>query len=395
MAYWQRVLLAAMASRTISVFPLYFVGGFSILIRDDLPFTEVQLGTAVATFYASYALASIPVGWAGDRLSARASLHVGVIIGCVCLALIAVAQSWTHIAIVMPIAGIASAFTQPGANVAIYEAVSRRRQGLAFGLKQASVPIASFMVGLSIPVVGLTLGWRAAFLIGVASFIPYLIITPKIPVSRITAAARKLRVKFRPSGALILLTVAAGLASGAINCLAPFYVASVTAHGTTTAVAGILLAVGGASAFVSRIGWGWLSDRTDGNVMRTTIILLFVGSVGFSLLMFDVGVPLLVVATLLAFGAGSGWSGLYHLAIIRHHPDSPGAATGMTAAGLAIGGVVGPALFGLLVRPDNFMPAWAATGGLMLASAILAVIGARYLRPPEVRNAPQQEETLQ
>ena len=41
-------------------------------------------------------------------------------------------------------------------------------RSLAFGLKQSSVPLATFLSGLAIPFVALTLGWRWAFVLAAA-----------------------------------------------------------------------------------------------------------------------------------------------------------------------------------------------------------------------------------
>ena len=45
----------------------------------------------------------------------------------------------------------------------------------------------------------------------------------------------------------------------------------------------------------------------------------------------------LLAGTALAFGAGWGWTGLYHLAIVRLRPHAPAAATGAASTALFLG----------------------------------------------------------
>ena len=68
---------------------------------------------------------------------------------------------------------------------------------------------------------------------------------------------------------------------------------------------------------------------------------------------------LVVVGVLLAFGAGWGWPGLLHFALVERFPDTPGAATGVVQTGLAAGTAVGPIVFGVLVDAFGYGPAWA------------------------------------
>ena len=69
-------------------------------------------------------------------------------------------------------------------------------------------------------------------------------------------------------------------------------------------------------------------------------------------------VPVYVLATPVAFGAGWAWPGLFNLSVVRRFPEAPGAATGATQTGTYLGAGVGPLVFGLVVDARGFSVAW-------------------------------------
>jgi len=90
---------------------------------------------------------------------------------------------------------------------------------------------------------------------------------------------------------------------------------------------------------------------------------------------------LLVLGTVLAYGASWGWPGLFNYAIVRQSRAAPSAATGVTQSGLFGGQLVGPPLFGWLVEQASYELAWAVFAGLLVLAAVLLRIGrARLLR---------------
>ena len=79
------------------------------------------------------------------------------------LVMAVVASAWWHVALAVALSGVANALAQVSTNVALASGVPTRRQGVAFGAKQAAIPTASLVAGLALPIVGLVAGWRVAF----------------------------------------------------------------------------------------------------------------------------------------------------------------------------------------------------------------------------------------
>ncbi len=180
-------------------------------------------------------------------------------------------------------------------------------------------------------------------------------------------------------GPLWTLAIAAGFGIGAIGAIQIYFVETSVARGLSISTAGLLLAIGGGAGVAARLVVGWLQDRRGGDVFIRTVFLLILGAIGFLLAGLGSGLPLAVVGTALAFGAGQGWTGLYMLGVVRLNPEEPGAATGRIEAGMSTGGVIGPVGFGFLVAAGSITAAWLAGAASLVLAAVLVVAAKRSI----------------
>ena len=65
-----------------------------------------------------------------------------------------------------------------------------------------------------------------------------------------------------------------------------------------------------------------------------------------------------------------GWAG---------RPDAPAAATGVTQAGLYVGGMLGPLAFGAIAERVGFSAAWTAAAASLGVAAVMTFVGRRVL----------------
>jgi MFS family permease len=357
------------------------VGGLAVQLRADLDFGEGRLGLAVAVFFAASALGSAPFGRLVERIGASRGAAAGTVGAAVSMLGIALlARSWWSLAAWLAAAGAANAIVQVAVNLQLARRITPDRLGLAFGLKLSAVPASTLLAGVAVPLIALTVGWRYAFAAGallavvatgtLARTTPTPPRQPRRKVSR-TGDARV--------GALLVVAVAGGLGTAAANSLGAFVVDSSVAVGVDPAMGGWLLAAGSVLGITVRVLGGLLADRVERTVLPAVAGLLAVGSAGLWLLGGAATDWRLPVAVALAFGAGWGWNGLYNLAVVRHNATAPAAATGVTQAGVYLGGVVGPPLFGAAAQAWGYGPAWRAAAVVVLASALLHLVGARLL----------------
>jgi len=105
--------------------------------------------------------------------------------------------------------------------------------------------------------------------------------------------------------------------------------------------------------------------------------MLIVGTAGFVLLATGRSWPF-VLGTMLAFGAGWGWHGLFNFAGVKYNPNVPAAATGITQTGAAAGSAAGPFLFGVIVESTSYGTAWLSAGAAALV-AVAAIFAGRWV----------------
>lgn len=378
-----QVLAFAMAATVLGVLPVFLVGGLAVEIRRDVPFSAADLGLLVATFFAVSSLFSMPGGWISERVGPSGGIFVGALAGCICsIGMVTSAPSLRYMTLWMAIAGLGNGVTQPACNLALTRFVRPGRQGLAFGLKQSSAPTATLLAGLAVPAIALTAGWRFAY-VGSAAAAMLLCLCVIIRPLEVEQVAQRRQVRPRASGQrpLIYLAIAGGLAAGAGNSLAAFLVVSSVEAGASHAAAAMAFALGSACGIAARIVLGHVADGRQKAALSTVLSMMVLGSAGFGALAVADSGWLRLLATLLAFGAGWGWPGLFVLAIVRAYPSAPAAATGVSQTGVYLGCVLGPLGFGMLVNLASYQVAWIATAGTLLVAAALLSRVASSLRP--------------
>jgi MFS family permease len=364
------------------VLPAYVVGGLAVQLRAELDFGEGMLGLAVAVFFASSALGSAPFGRLVERIGAYRGTIVGTGVAAASLLGIALlARSWWSLAAWLVVAGLANAMVQVAVNLQLARAIAPARLGLAFGLKQSAVPASTLLAGVAVPLIALTVGWRYAFATGALLAV---VATAALGRTRLPPPQAPRRTALCTGdatvGALVVVAVAGGLGAAAANTLGAFVVDSSVLAGVDPAWGGWLLAGGSVLGIVVRVAAGLVADRVDRTVLPAVAGLLSLGAVGLWLLGEAGAGPLLPLAVALAFGAGWGWNGLYNLAVVRHNANAPAAATGITQAGIYLGGVVGPPIFGAAAQAWSYPVAWRGAAVVLLASAVLHLVGAGRLR---------------
>jgi cyanate permease len=303
------------------------------------------------------------------------------------MVVMATAQSYPVLVAALVVGGGASAMATIGSNDALARSVSVRRQGLAFGAKQAAVPAATLLAGLAVPLVGLTLGWRAAFGVAATLAIGYLLLQPR---GRRRPAGRRRapdRTGDAALGALMVVALAAGVGAAAANALGAFLVESSVRAGLTASSAGLLLAGSSALGVLLRIYLGWRADIRSAGQLGLVTAMLAVGAGGVALLATG-AVPAMIAGAVLAVGLGWSWPGLLNLAVVRLSPSAPALGTSITQTGVFAGGAAGPVSFGVLVESSSYATAWTTTAVALLVAAVLMVVGGRLVRSPRSPAAP-------
>ncbi len=388
----RRTLLVLVLASMVGVLPAFLLGGLSVLIGAELRFGEFALGAAVASFFVGSIILSYPAGILSERIGPVRTLAGGLAVTEVALLGVALgAYSCPELVGWIVLAGLGNAVIQVGANHLLALDVGDDRQGLAFGIKQSSIPAAGIVAGLALPLVGATLGWRWAYALCV---IPGLLVLLLLP--RHSTYVHRPRATLREGdasiAALAVLSLAAGVGTAAGNALNSFTVESAVSSGFAVAAAGLLLSGGSVVGLLVRVGSGWLADRLGRGSLAMMTALLGTGAVGFVVLALA-AVPIwIVVGTVLAFVGGWGYQGLVLLAVSRTNPHAPGAAMAIARVGPSAGAALGPFGFGALVQLSGYPFSWSIAAVAAAVAAVLTIQGRRMLLPYRPSQVARQAE---
>lgn len=367
-------VVVSVLTSVCAVLPVFLTGALAVEMRRTIGLSVSELGLAVSLYYVA---ASLTAAAAGRLIQSRGT-RFGLIAALVasttsCVLVAGVVDSTPMLSVSMLIGGMGNAFGASATSLLIAETVPPRKQGIAFGIRQSSIPSAVALAGIAVPTVALTLGWRWAFAIAAAITASGLVAVSLIPSTRRPPrdrAGSEIGVPFR---SLVFLGAGIGLGSMAVSSLAAFFVESAVRSGIELKHAGLLLALGSALGIAVRLAGGWMADQRQQGRLAAVALMLLGGSLGMSLMALKSSVWI-IPGMLLAFGPGFGWTGLYNLAIVVMNPDAPARATGITQTGAYLGGALGPFLFGAIADNHGFSWAWsgAAVCSALGAAAVLA-----------------------
>jgi MFS family permease len=364
------------ASLVLGALPLFMVGGLAVQIKEEFGFTEAALGAAVTIGFVVGALSAPLTGRLADRIGPKASIYLGCALSVLSLlGLGLITTGWSTMVVFLCLSGLAVAVTDPGLAILVGRAVPPNKQGLAFGIKEASIPAATLAAGLAVPVIALTVGWRWAFAVGLIPCALVLTLLPRVTLRPVVPTAERPGTEpvepRRSYRALLLVAVGAALGTTAASGVGIFLTDSAVAMGLSPAGAGLLLAVGGVAGIVARVSSGVAADRIGGPQFKLISMMLAVGAATMAL--GGTGnIALLVLGTVGVFTGGWAWTGIYFLSLIRVFPERPGAVVGIGTAGLGFGNAVGPLLFGVVAQTFSFGTAW-------LVAALVAAMAAVFM----------------
>jgi MFS family permease len=368
------------AATVAGILPVFLTGAVAVQAGDDLHFDAGGLGLAVGMFFLAGSATSALLGRNVERLGAGRSLRLfdaGNALVCVAIAL---TQSYALLLVFLAVGGVMNAGIQPAANLAIVRAVPLERHGFAFGIKQSAMPAGTLLGGLAVPTLALTVGWRWAF-VGAALFcaVASLCAPVAVDAGHERRATPRGREGDAPLAPLIVLAVAVALGAAAAGAVAGFTVSGGVAAGIDEAIAGWALTVGSAIGITVRLLAGYRADQREGGHLRVVAAMTLGGAI--ALVAMAVEIPwLFLLGVALAFGSGWGWPGLFNLAVVRHNPGAPAAATGITQTGTNIGAVLGPFLFGLVVDEIGWSTAWLIAATWFVAAAAMMLGSRRVLQ---------------
>ena len=370
----RHIRTAAVTTALVGTLPVFLTGALAVQIGRDITFGPSRLGIASGAFFAAAATGSALMGRLAERVGPGRAMRSAASANAVLMALIAMVPDYRLLLVLLTAAGFANSLAQVGANLLVAKGIDPLRQGWSLAVKQAGVPAGTLLGGLAVPALGVTVGWRWAYLVGAVGAVAAALVVPigaVAPGGR-DRPSRSGDVPLRP---LVVLAVAVGFAAAANGSLSTFMASAGVEAGLSESAAGLVLTMGATIGISMRLLAGRRADRRGRRHLPVVSMLLAGGAIGY-LLLAPGTVPTHLLGAAVAFGSGWAWPGLFNLAIVRANPTAPAAATGITQTGVYIGALTGPVLFGLVVDAWGYGPAWT----LAAASSALAALGVLHGR---------------
>lgn len=368
---------------------VFLTGAVSVQIGADIAFGPAQLGAGTFVFFVVSALASPFAGHLTQRRGNRFVMRSAAAAALLAAAVIASALSGPQIFLGLALAGVASALAAPSCNALLAVAVEARRRALAFGIKQSAVPFSTMLGGLAVPLIALTVGWRAAYLIPALVALIALLTVPQA-AGAAPAVGTANQSPIAP-GTMAVLALGTALGSGAGSSVGAFIVPALVDGGVAEGAAGRAAAIGGGIAVLGRVAIGAIQDRLSIDPLRVVAGILVVGTVALTILATGPtrGLEILVPV---AFLGSWGWPGLYSYAVVTAYPDAPAKASGYAQFGAYSGAALGPFAFGFVAEHGSYQAAFAMIAAIAAAGAITMTVSAAFVR--RLASSRQHDEGL-
>jgi predicted MFS family arabinose efflux permease len=375
-------LVLALAMGT-STFAGYAFGVLGPDLIDEFDISRFQLGLLTAVFFLVGGPLSLVAGPWTDRFGARRVMLVAFAIASATLLGMALAPVYILMLIAAGLAGLALATGNPVTNKLVAVNLPPGSRGLVIGGKQAGVQVGAFLAGALLAPLAVQAGWRAALgwaaLVPLLSLLAALLVVPRDATSPAQESGTTEARDSLPGGVRWLAVYAFLMGSGvaAVNAYLPLYL--VERGGASQQMAGAVVATIGLVGIVSRLVWGWASERMP--TFSLPLLLLGGGAVvamALVLAIEQVGLWVAWPAAILFGATAVTWNAVGNLAVITESGTGlAGRASGLLTFGFYLGFVGSPVIFGLLVdATGSYTLAWTLIG-LVFAATVVVILAWR------------------
>jgi ACS family D-galactonate transporter-like MFS transporter len=358
------------------------------LISVDLHLLPATKGLLLSSFFWSYSLMQIPIGWCSDRFNLYWLYAGAFTVWCVAQGLTGLAGSLAVLIVFRIVLGIGEAVYLPGSAKIVSVLFARHERGLPSGISSCGVRIGLVIGGILVPWLLVRYGWRQTFVIlgfgALLWLVPWLVAFPS-----------RLHAKYdavRPRAAGLVTYFRSALASRSLLgiCLGFFcfdyywYVLVtwlpdylVTVRRLSIVQAGYCASAGFLVFGVAEALGGWVADKLverGWNETRTRKGIVTLAFLCGLFLLAAIRVQDTRLAIGLLMGAclvGLAPSNIMVIVQCCAPPEHVGVWTGAENFAGNLGGVIAPLAIGLLIKwTGSYVPGF-ALGSVVLLAGIL------------------------
>jgi len=369
------------AAHFVSHYHILLLAPLFPVIRADLGVSYTELGIALTLFNVVGAVLQTPAGYLADRFGARTLLIGALVLSGAAYLVVGIVPAFLVLLAMFTVGGVANAVYHPADYAILSNRVAKERISRAFSFHNLAGILGSAAAPPTLLLLERYFGWRGAFtaaaILGFAVAIAMILFRePPAPTETAKAAPAELDAKIDSGWRLLfslpilqnfflfmLLTVING-------GMTVYLVAGLGAlHGTSVVTANLALTVALIVNGCAILLGGWVAGRTTRHALIAMATLLVTGVAMLLIALYDLPVPLLIVALSTAhFCTGLMMPSRDMIVRSVTPPGQFGKVFGFVTTGFNIGGTFSPSVFGAML--DYGHPS-----GVFLLATICCVIG--------------------
>lgn len=174
--YRWRICAMLLAATTINYIDRQVLGVLAPELQRTFAWSESQYGYIVTAFQAAYAIGLVSAGAIIDRLGTRIGYALAIAVWSLAAMSHALVGSVAGFAVARFALGLGEAGNFPAALKTVAEWFPRRERAFATGIFNSGSNIGAIVAPLAVPIVAVTFGWQAAFLITGALSVTWIVV---------------------------------------------------------------------------------------------------------------------------------------------------------------------------------------------------------------------------
>jgi MFS transporter, ACS family, hexuronate transporter len=364
------------------------IGPIGPFLKESLNVSNTEIGLLVTAAGITYIPTLAIAGMVADHIGIRKTVVFGAAFGGIMILPIFFCQSYLLMFILLLVSGIGFGCIFSNAIKGILMWFPANERATALGINQTAINAAGIFGAMIFPLISRTIGWQYCFFIGGLSILiigitcgflyrdPYIFkpSSSSIPSTGISfkqtlCIFNNRNIWFLALGTLFMFTIELAVITNMVIYLTENLFFDIFAAGTLLA----LTQLGGA---INKPLSGIISDRLIGHRRKPVYLTMCItATILCILLTFGIGqeswliYPIFTILGSVTNGAGGIYTAMAGELIPRYQA---GSAIGLCTAVAALGTLIGPPLFGLIVdSTSSFQLAWLTLAACGLISVIL------------------------
>ena len=375
---------AASALLAAGAAPQIISGPLAPYLRLDLGISSSELGLGLSLSAVPAVVLAVWLGRVTDRVGGINVGRLTCIGGCFFVVALSQAPSTAWFVALLAAAGILRVLSEPSSSRILVDFLARTPRVLAFGIREAAMPLLVLVSTAVLPVFGDRLGWRTVFaacsvfaLTGLALLMgPARPRKQSVPVGVRSGPAAPATAgpprNARDDVASLGLGFYGGAALLFINLVVfnAFASLSFVDAGASADTAAALVAASAGGSVLMRIGCAHAVTRRDLDAPRTIAAMAAVAVAGYAA-MATGSTALMFAGIPVGYVAGWGWTPLLFAHITVGRERSTGMITGVVSTMFAVAALVSPVAAGWAAEKLGWLAVWAPVA---LFSALAAAL---------------------